>query len=93
MLFTGDLPEQLQPARIDLSLRDRIAQCAARFMRVAAIVEAALAEILREFHETLFYSAEAQVMQAEGLHAGAVDQILGARLELLFVQDVVAMVV
>ena len=46
-------------------------------MYMAAVVKAALAEILREFHKALFYSAEAQVVQAEGLHAGAVDQAAG----------------
>ena len=43
-------------------------------MRVAAVAKAALAEILRKFHKALFYSAETQVVQAEGLHAGAIDQ-------------------
>ena len=72
-LLASDLLEQLQPARIDLSLANRIAQCAARFMLVAAVVEAALAEILRELHETLLNAAEAQVMQAEGLDSGTID--------------------
>lgn len=70
----GDLLKQLQPARIDLSFRNRIAQRAARFMSVAAIVKAALAEISGEFDESLFYSAEAQMMQAECLYTGAIDQ-------------------
>ena len=73
-LVRGDLPEQLQPSRVDLSCRDGFPQCAARFMRMVAVVEAALAEILRELDKALFYPAEAQVMQAERLHAGAVDQ-------------------
>jgi len=36
-LLAGDLPKQLQPARINLSLRNRIAQRTARLMRVAEI--------------------------------------------------------
>ena len=74
MLRSGDVLKQGQPARINLARLDRIAQRAARFMQVAAIVKAALAEILRKLHESLFYPAEAQVVQAERLHAGAVDQ-------------------
>src|SRR3989338_11667612 len=73
-LVCGDLPEQLQPSCVDLPCRDGLAQCAARFVRVVAVAEAALAEILRELDKSLFYPAEAQVMQAERLHAGAVDQ-------------------
>ena len=73
-LVRGNLLEQLKPARIDLSRCDRVAYRAAGFVGVVAVVEAALAEILRELDETLFYAAEAQVMQAEGLHAGTVDQ-------------------
>ena len=41
---------------------------------MAAVAKAALAEVLGEFHESLFYPAEAQMVQAEGLHAGAIDQ-------------------
>jgi hypothetical protein len=72
-LLTGDLLKQLQSSRIDFPLSDRVAQCAARFMCVAAVVKAALPEILREFHEALFDATEAQVVQAEGLYAGAID--------------------
>ena len=70
----ADLLKQLQPSRIDFSCRDGFPQRAARLMRVMAIVEAAPAEILRELDKALFYPAEAEVMQAERLHAGAVDQ-------------------
>ena len=72
--FAGDMLEQFQSARIDLPLRNRVAQRAPRFLPVAAVVKAALAEILRKFHEALLYAAKAQVMQSKGLHAGAVDQ-------------------
>ncbi len=44
-------------------------------MGVAAIVEAALAEIWRELDEAGFNLSQTQVMQAEHLYAGAVDQI------------------
>lgn len=44
-------------------------------MRVAAIGEAALAEILSEFNKALFYPAQAQVVQAECLYTGAVDEV------------------
>ena len=77
-LVRGDLLKQLQPSRVDLARRDGFAQRAARFMRMVAVVEAALAEILREFDKALFDAAEAQVMQAECLHAGAVDQAAGS---------------
>jgi hypothetical protein len=72
-LLTGDLLKQLQSPRSYLSFRNCFAQCAIGFMRMAAIVKAALPEIARKLHEALFDAAEAQVMQAEGLHAGAVD--------------------
>ena len=41
---------------------------------MVAVVEAALAKVLRELDKTLLYAAKTQVMQAERLHAGAVDQ-------------------
>ena len=68
-LVRGNLPEQIQPSRVDLSRRDRFTQRAARLVGVVAVVEAALAEIGRELDKALFDAAEAQVMQA-----GAVDQ-------------------
>ena len=43
-------------------------------MHVMAIAKAALAEKLRELDKSLFNFSETQVMQAECLHAGAVDQ-------------------
>jgi len=73
-LVRGDLLKQLQPSCIDLSRSDGFPQRAAGLVRVVAIVEAALAEILRELDESLFYTAEAEVMQAERLYAGTVDQ-------------------
>lgn len=82
----ADLLEQLQPPRIDLARFDRVAYCAAGFVQVVAVVEAALAAVRRELDKSFFYSAEAQVVQAECLHAGAVDQAAG------FVQAVQARV-
>jgi len=73
--FRRDLLEQFQPTRVDFSTADRIAQGTPRFLHVPAVVKAALAEIRRELHKTLLDRAEAQVVQAEGLHAGAVDQV------------------
>lgn len=70
----ADLLKQLHSARVDFSLGDRIAQRAARFMQMMAVMKAALAEIFFKLHKPLLYPAKAQVVQAEGLHAGAVDQ-------------------
>lgn len=42
-------------------------------MQVAAVVEAALALVGGEFGEAGFDVAEGEVVQAKGLHAGAVD--------------------
>ena len=44
-------------------------------MGVAAIMEAALTQVLCEFDESGFYLAQTQVVQTEHLHAGAIDQI------------------
>ena len=46
-------------------------------MRVVAVVETALAAIGGEFDEAFLDVAETQVMQAEGLHAGAINQMAG----------------
>lgn len=70
----ADLLEQFQPARVDLASFNRAAYRATRFVQVVAVVEAALAAVRRELDESFFYSAEAQVVQAECLNAGAVDQ-------------------
>ncbi len=73
-LVRGDLLKQLQSSRVDLSCRNGFPQRAAGLMHMVAVAEAALAEILRKLDKALFYPAEAEVMQAECLHAGAVDQ-------------------
>ena len=44
---------------------------------MAAIGEAALAEIGQEFGEASFYCGKIQMMQAEQLYAGAVDEVAG----------------
>ena len=70
-----DLLKQLQPSLVDLPLGRCLADRTIRLMRVAAVGEAALAEVGQEFREAFFYRGKIQVVQAEQLHAGAVDQV------------------
>lgn len=44
-------------------------------MRMAAVGEAAVAEVGQEFGEASFDRREIQMVQAEQLHAGAVDEV------------------
>jgi hypothetical protein len=74
-LVRRDLLKQLQPPRVDLPFIRCFAYRAVRLVRVAAIGEAALAEIGQEFGEASFYRGKIQVMQAKELHAGTVDEM------------------
>ena len=51
-------------------------------MRVAAIGEAAFAEVGQKFREVSFHRGKIQMVQSEQLHAGAVDQV-AARVEVI----------
>src|SRR5512139_3118257 len=74
-LVRRDLLKQLQSALVYLSFRSRLAYRTVRFVRVAAIGKAALAEVGQEFGEASFDRGKIQVVQAEQLHAGAVDEV------------------
>ena len=74
-LVCSDLLKQLQSPLVDLSFRRCLAYRAVWFVRVAAIGEAALAKVGAEFREASFYRGKIQMMQAEQLHAGAVDEV------------------
>ena len=67
---TGHYPQkQFEPARIDVSLFHRKAQCAAWFRPVPAILEAALPLIRAKFRHGFLDSLPIKVGQAEFLHA------------------------
>ena len=44
-------------------------------MQMVAVIEAALSTVGHKFNEPFFYIAKIQVVQAEFLHAGAIDQM------------------
>ena len=71
----ANILKQFHSARIYFSGGDGGEQCAIRFMGVAAIMKAALSEIRRELDEAGFDLTQTQMMQAEHLYAGAVNQI------------------
>jgi hypothetical protein len=75
LLVPSNLLKQLQTSNVDLPLVCCFAYRAVRLVRVAAIGEAALAQVGQEFGEASFYRREIQMMQAEQLHAGAVDEV------------------
>ena len=68
-----DLLKQLQPPHVDLSLICCLPYSAIGFMRVTAVGKAALPKVGQKFPEASFYCGKIQMMQAEQLHAGAVD--------------------
>ena len=74
-LARSDLLKQLQSPLVDLPIFRCFSYRAVRFVRVAAIGEAALAQVGQEFGEAFFYCGKIQMMQAEQLHAGAVDEV------------------
>lgn len=67
------LLKQLQSSQIDFPFFGCLAYRAVRLVRVTAIGEAALAEVGQKLGETSFYRGKIQVMQAEQLHAGTID--------------------
>ena len=58
----GDLLEQLQSARVDLSFFRCLADRAVRLVRVAAIGEATFAEVGQKFREVSFHRGKIQMM-------------------------------
>lgn len=74
-LVPSDLLKQLQSPHVDLPLVGCLAYRAVRFVRVAAIGEAAFTQVGQEFGEASFDCGEVQMVQSEQLYAGAVDEM------------------
>src|SRR5487761_2657778 len=70
----ADAAEHLQSARVYRSCFRGLRQGAARLAQVAAVLKTALPEKTAEFDKTGFDVLLRQVMQAELLQAGAIDQ-------------------
>ena len=64
-----------QSPRIYCSRCMRRRNRAPRFFKVPAIAEAALPEVRPEFHECRGKFVESEMMDAESLHTGRVDQV------------------
>mgnify|MGYP006382496291 CR=1 FL=1 len=81
-LVRCDLLKQPQSPLVDLSSFSCFAYRTVRLVRVAAIGEAAPAEVGDEFWEASFHRSKIQMMEAEQLYAWAVDEV-AARVQVI----------